>query len=534
MKKVIYTLFAIALAACTAENIPEKPTTPEPTTEKVSINVRLAEPASKALINDSGSGAASFSWENGDQIGVVVNNKYYCFTLEGKSGEDTGTFTAELPGGSTIDDGAQIAYPYIADDYNESSHTFSLTYPTEYTSTKAGDFRHRWAGTLVKDGSNNFQANLAHQTAILRITYANVPADATAIKITADKNLAGSSKTITTNFSWHASTLDFYFPVPAETYTSFTIELYNGADAIDGTQRTLANTSMVLETGKIYRTPTISLGPKKILVAYFSFTNTTKGIADSIADILGADTYQITPTEAYASDNNNYYDSSTRAYQEQYGPASARPSINTTLTSTDYDIVLLGFPIWYGKVPRVILSFLDAYDFSGKTVIPFCTSGSSGISAAQTELQSTYSSINWKSGSRLNGYTNDQLKTWLTGLGIKNTPFKLTIGGTDFAAELANNATAQAFNALLPITLNMTELNGNEKYKYLDATLPTNAACPGTIHAGDILLYSNNCVVVFYKTFSTSYSYTKIGRMADSTGLEEAVGAVSISIQFSH
>jgi type IV pilus biogenesis protein CpaD/CtpE len=72
MKKAIDTLLAIALAACTAENIPEKPTTPEPTTEKVSINIRLAEPATKALINDSGSGAASFSWENGDQIGVVV------------------------------------------------------------------------------------------------------------------------------------------------------------------------------------------------------------------------------------------------------------------------------------------------------------------------------------------------------------------------------------------------------------------------------------------------------------------------------
>jgi hypothetical protein len=90
MKKAIYTLFAIALAACTAENLPEKPTTretpetQEPTTETVSINVRLAEPATKAIINDSGSRAASFSWENGDEIGVVVGNKYYCFTLEGK------------------------------------------------------------------------------------------------------------------------------------------------------------------------------------------------------------------------------------------------------------------------------------------------------------------------------------------------------------------------------------------------------------------------------------------------------------------
>ena len=137
-----------------------------------------------------------------------------------------------------------------------------------------------------------------------------------------------------------------------------------------------------------------------------------------MADILGADTYQITPSEAYTSDNNNYYDSSTRAYQEQYGPASARPAINATLSNTDYDVVLLGFPIWYGKVPRVVLTFLDTYDFSGKVVIPFCTSGSSGISTAQTELQSTYSTIKWKTGARLNGYTTEQLKTWLSGFGL--------------------------------------------------------------------------------------------------------------------
>lgn len=384
-------LLVAALASCTADLLPENPVVPEPQTgtEKVSINVQLAAPTTRAVINDSGSGSASFSWENGDEIGVVVSGKYYRFTLEGITNETTGTFTAVLPVGISVEDGAAVAFPYVAEDYNESAHTFSLTYPTEYTSTKDGDFRHRWAGTLSQDGSGNFHANLSHQTAILRITYANVPAEATAVQLTADQNLAGSSKTIKTNLSWHASTMNFYFPVPAGTYNSFTIQLLNGETPIDGTQKTLANSAMTLETGKIYRTPTAALGPKKILVAYFSFTNNTQVIATSMADILGADTYQITPSEAYTSDNNNYYDSSTRAYQEQYGPASARPAINATLSSTDYDVVLLGFPIWYGKVPRVVLTFLDTYDFSGKVVIPFCTSGSSGISTAQTELQST-------------------------------------------------------------------------------------------------------------------------------------------------
>ena len=115
-----------------------------------------------------------------------------------------------------------------------------------------------------------------------------------------------------------------------------------------------------------------------------------------------------------------YYDENTRAYQEQYGPASVRPAIKKTLEEADgYDIVLLGFPIWYGKAPRVVFSFLDSYSFKGKTVIPFITSGSTGISSAASELKSAYPDLGWKTGDRLNGKTSDQLKSWLESLGIK-------------------------------------------------------------------------------------------------------------------
>ena len=163
-------------------------------------------------------------------------------------------------------------------------------------------------------------------------------------------------------------------------------------------------------------------GPSsKTLVAYFSFTGTTKGIATTLADVTGADLYEIVPEEAYDANNSNYYDESTRAYKEQYGPATARPAIKKTLqNASGYDVIFLGSPIWYGKSPRLIYSFLDEYKFTGKTVIPFVTSGSSGISTAQSEFQSTYTDIKWKSGARLNGKDAGALKEWVASFNLDN------------------------------------------------------------------------------------------------------------------
>ena len=164
--------------------------------------------------------------------------------------------------------------------------------------------------------------------------------------------------------------------------------------------------------------PSAQVQDGKVLVACFSFTGTTKSIATSLAGLTDGTLYLIEPETPYGKENSTYYDESTRAYQEQYGPASARPAIKKTLKEADgYDIVLLGFPIWYGKAPRVVFSFLDTYSFKGKTVIPFITSGSTGISSAASELKSTYPDITWKTGDRLNGKTPEQLKSWLGTLG---------------------------------------------------------------------------------------------------------------------
>ena len=86
---------------------------------------------------------------------------------------------------------------------------------------------------------------------------------------------------------------------------------------------------------------------------------------------------------------------------------------------------------------------------------------------------------------------------------------------------------------MLPMSLNMQELNGNEKYHYFDRALPTNASRPEGIHTGDLMLYGNNCLVLFYKDFTTSYSYTPLGRLENPTGLAQALGDGSVLITFS-
>ena len=108
----------------------------------------------------------------------------------------------------------------------------------------------------------------------------------------------------------------------------------------------------------------------------------------------------------------------------------------------------------------------------------------------------------------------------------------VAIGDQSFTAKMEQNSTAEAFRALLPLTLEMQELNGNEKYHYLAQSLPTNRTKVGTIHAGDIMLYGDNCVVVFYETFTTTYQYTPIGHITNPEGLKEALGSGKVTINF--
>lgn len=109
---------------------------------------------------------------------------------------------------------------------------------------------------------------------------------------------------------------------------------------------------------------------------------------------------------------------------------------------------------------------------------------------------------------------------------------KITVGAKTFSATLLDNATATALKKLLPMTVEMTELNSNEKYFRLPSSLPANASNPGTIQVGDLMLYGSNTLVLFYESFSTVYTYTKIGGIDDASGLAAALGTGNVKVSF--
>lgn len=151
----------------------------------------------------------------------------------------------------------------------------------------------------------------------------------------------------------------------------------------------------------------------KTLVAYFSATGTTKALAEKFAAAAGADLFEIVPQEPYSAADLNY-NSDCRANREQ-NDDTARPAIASKIENFDeYDTILIGHPIWWGTIPRIIYTFMDTYDLSGKTVYMFCTSGSSGIGTAVSDVKKYAPKANVTAGLRgTSSTTEENIRTWL-------------------------------------------------------------------------------------------------------------------------
>lgn len=158
---------------------------------------------------------------------------------------------------------------------------------------------------------------------------------------------------------------------------------------------------------------------KNVLVVYFSQTGTTRTLAEYAADVLGADLFEIQALVPYTAADIAYY-TNCRADREQSDP-SARPEIaNRVANMEGYDTIVLGYPIWHGQAPRIIYTFLESYDFAGKTIVPFCTSASSGLGSSDRNLHPLCSGTTiWKDGRRFAGGTSrDEIANWLKKTGI--------------------------------------------------------------------------------------------------------------------
>ena len=158
----------------------------------------------------------------------------------------------------------------------------------------------------------------------------------------------------------------------------------------------------------------------KTLVVYFSCTGTTELVAEYITEILGADSYQIVPEDPYTEADLAYY-TNGRADQEQNDP-DVRPAISGGVENMDeYDTIILGYPIWHGQAPRIISTFLESYDFSGKMIVPFCTSHSSGIGSSASNLHSLCAeSVEWRDGKRFeSGVSKESVQKWIEEIGIE-------------------------------------------------------------------------------------------------------------------
>lgn len=271
-----------------------------------------------------------------------------------------------------------------------------------------------------------------------------------------------------------------------------------------------------------------------VLVVYFSATGTTRGVAERIAALTGADLLEIIPAQPYTTEDLNYNDRSTRASAEQNTP-DARPEIANDTSLEGCITVYLGYPIWWGQVPRIMSTFVESHDFTGITVIPFCTSGSSDIGQSDDTLADQAGNGSWLQGRRFDAnVSDDTLLSWIneTGGATMDKTLQLVIGDTEVSVAWEENASVEALTEMVkiePLTVQLSMYGGFEQVGPLGMSLPRNDV-QTTTRAGDIVLYSGNQIVVFYGV--NSWAYTRLGRITDKSAaeLEELLGNDDVTI----
>lgn len=258
------------------------------------------------------------------------------------------------------------------------------------------------------------------------------------------------------------------------------------------------------------------------LVIYFSRTGNTEKIAEYLTDLTDADSYVIEAAVPYTDADIKYQDDNCRANKEQ-NDKTVRPEIANPISSIDsYDTIFLGYPIWWGQEPRIIDTFLESYDFSDKTVIPFCTSGSSSIATSEKNIADLVPIGNQLAGRHFPASAaKDDVKEWVDMLPLNNEKSEvkllISVNGHELTAYFADSAAANELAEKLkaePVTVTLNEYGGFEKVGKLPWPL-TRTDASTEAEPCDIMLYQGSQMTILYN--SNSWSYTKLGHIDNIT-----------------
>lgn len=258
------------------------------------------------------------------------------------------------------------------------------------------------------------------------------------------------------------------------------------------TEQTEAVSSGTTENGNNDDTENETIA-SKILVVNFSCTGNTRPIADKVTEMLDADFYEIVPEIPYTEDDINYSVDDCRANREQ-NDENARPEIaGEKLDISAYDTVIISFPIWWGKEPRIIDTFMETYDFTGKTITCFCTSGGSGIGTAESNLHACAKEATWLEGIRFeSGASDSDIEAWLSNIGVakrreaagkeQEVKIRFTDGTNEVIVLLNDSKLSESLVAQLPFTFDFEDYAHNEKNGTVPEKLTTDknfeAECP--------------------------------------------------------
>ena len=270
-----------------------------------------------------------------------------------------------------------------------------------------------------------------------------------------------------------------------------------------------------------------------ILVVYFSVTNNTKKLALYAQEHLQSDIFEIIPKQEYTQADINY-NSDCRANREQ-NDESAKPEIKNTISDiSKYDTIVLGYPIWWGQAPKILYTFIESYDFSGKTIVPFCTSGSSPIGSSATNLARSAIKANWTEGKRFSASASkEEISNWLDQkIEVKKEmkkEIKLFIDEQEVEVSWEDNESVKALYNLMPLTINMSEYGGFEQTGAIGTSITRNDIQMNVV-PGDIVLYNGNAISVFYS--ESEWRYTKLGHINNmsKTELNSLLNKASVTL----